>query len=133
MNKVILTGNLVRDIELRATQNGTSVISSCIAVSRDFKNPDGTYTTDFINFVAWDKQADYLSKYAMKGDKLEIVGRWQVRQYTDRNGTTQTANEVVVEYISCSPSESNKNKKFEEDLADIDPTNEKKFDDDLPF
>lgn len=101
MNKVILTGNLVREIELKLTQSQASVVSNCIAVSRDRKEQDGTYGTDFINFVAWNQQADYLRQYARKGDRLEIVGRWQTRQFQDRNGQNQTANEVVVESISC--------------------------------
>lgn len=99
MNKVILTGNLCRDIELRTTASGTYVISNCIAVARDFKEPDGTYKSDFINIVAWSNQAEYLAKYAKKGDRLELSGRWQVRTYTNKDGSTATANECVIENV----------------------------------
>lgn len=129
MNKVILTGNLARDIELRATPQGTSVVSSCIAVSRDRKDQNGEYGTDFINFVAWQQQADYLNKYAQKGDRLEIVGRWQVRKYNDRNGLEQTSNEVVVESVTCF----SKEPKAEANEPTLNLDTETIPDDDLPF
>ena len=100
MNKVCLSGFLVKDIELKQTQNGKNVTSNRIAVSREIKDKDGNYITDFINFVAWEKQAEYLSKYATKGDRIELVGRWQTRTFTDKDGKNQTANEVLVENIS---------------------------------
>lgn len=101
MNKVILTGNLVRDIEEKQTQGGNNVVSNCIAVRRDFKNPaTNEYETDFINFVAWGAQATYLKNFANKGDKAELVGRWQVRSYQDQYNNTRQVNEVVVESIT---------------------------------
>ena len=100
MNKVILTGNIVRDIEERQTQGNNTVVSNCIAVRRDFKNDKGEYESDFINFVAWGNQATYLAKYAAKGDRIEIVGRWQVRTYQDQYNNNRQANEVVVESIT---------------------------------
>lgn len=100
MNKVILTGNLCRDIEVNQTQSGKEVVSNSIAVKRDFKDADGNYQTDFINFVAWGNQATYLGDYAKKGDRMEIVGRWQVRSFEDQNGDKRTVNECVVESVS---------------------------------
>ena len=100
MNKVILSGNLCKDIELKQTQSGKSALNNSIAVRRDFKDADGTYQTDFIDFIAFGNQAEYLSKYASKGDRVELVGRWQVRNYVDKNGYDRRSNEVVVENIS---------------------------------
>lgn len=100
MNKVIITGNLCRDPEIRRTQSGKAVISNCVAVNRDRKEADGSYSVDFINIVVWDKAAEYLAQYAKKGDKVEIVGRWNVRTY-EANGSTHTANECVVESIKA--------------------------------
>jgi single-strand DNA-binding protein len=99
MNEVILTGNLTNDVEARQTTNGKSVVSACIAVKRDYKESDGTYSTDFINFVAWGLQAEYLAKYAKKGDRLEIVGRWQVRSY-EKDGQKVRVDEVVAESVA---------------------------------
>lgn len=100
MNKVILSGNLCKEIELKQTQSGKSALSNSVAVRRDFKDADGTYQTDFIDFIAFGNQAEYLRKYAYKGDRVELVGRWQVRNYVDKNGYDRRANEVVVENIS---------------------------------
>jgi len=99
MNKVILTGNLTKDIEARQTANGKNVVSSTIAVNREYKEADGSYATDFINFVAWGVQADYLANYAKKGDRLEIVGRWQVRSY-EKDGQKVRVDEVVAESLA---------------------------------
>lgn len=100
MNKVLLTGNLCREIELRQTQSGIDVVSNCVAVRRDYKNANGDYESDFINIVAYRTQAIYLNNYAAKGDRVELEGRWQTRQYTNAQNVTITVNEVVVESIS---------------------------------
>jgi single-strand DNA-binding protein len=101
MNKVILSGNLCQDVELKQTQSGKAVVTNCIAVQREYKSPNGQYESDFINIVVWDKAAEYLSKYAGKGDRVELVGRWMVRKYTANDGSTRTVNECVVESIKA--------------------------------
>lgn len=134
MNKVILSGRLVKDIEVRKSPNGESVVSNTIAVSRDFKNSKGEYETDFINFVAWRQTADYLSNYAKKGDRAELVGRWQVRKYTNRDNVEVTVNEVIVESMTVFNTQPREEKKEEQkpqenqNLAAVEVT-----DDDLPF
>lgn len=99
MNKVILSGNLCQDIELKKTPLGKSVLTNCIAVQREYKNEQGTYDSDFINLVVWGAQADYLSLYGHKGDRAELVGRWQVRKYQANDGSSRTVSECVVESI----------------------------------
>lgn len=99
MNKVILSGNLCQEIELRQTPNGKSVLTNCIAVQREYKNEKGEYESDFINLVVWGVPAEYLGRYAHKGDRVELIGRWQVRKYTANDGTARTVNECVVESI----------------------------------
>lgn len=101
MNKVILSGNLCQEIELKQTTGGKSVITNCIAVQKEYKNANGEYESDFINIVVWDKQAEYLSKYASKGDRVELVGRWTVRKYQANDGTNRVVNECVVESIKA--------------------------------
>lgn len=99
MNKVIISGNLCQDVELKQTQGGKSVVSNCVAVQREYKNANGEYDSDFITIVVWDKQAEYLSRYGSKGDRVELVGRWMVRKYQAADGSTRTVNECVVESI----------------------------------
>ena len=101
MNKVIISGNLCRDIDLRQTPNGKDVTSNCVAVQRERKEADGTYASDFINIVVWGAQATYLSNYAKKGTRVEVVGRWTTRNYEDQNGETKRVDELVVESIKA--------------------------------
>ena len=100
MNKVILTGNLVREPELKQTPSGKNVVTNAVAVRRDMKDENGEYPTDFVEIVIWGQQAEYVSKYGHKGDRVELSGRWQQRNYTDRNGNNRRADECVVENIS---------------------------------
>lgn len=137
MNKVILTGNLCQDIELKQTNTGKGVVTNCVAVKRDYKNESGEYESDFINLVIWDAQAEYLSKYGHKGDRAELVGRWQVRKYTANDGTQRTVNECVVESISVfskQPKEESYNPYGQPNFKNNQPNFEEiKTDDDLPF
>jgi len=124
MNKVIVSGNLVRDCEIRTTDSGASVVSNSVAVKRDFKNANGEYDTDFINFNAWGGSAEYLSKYAHKGDRVEIVGRWQNRQYENKEGVNVTVSEIIVESIYV-----NSNKGATVEKEEVNQVSEE----DLPF
>ena len=101
MNKVILSGNLCQDVELKQSTSGKSVVTNCVAVQREYKNTNGEYESDFINIVVWGAQAEYLSRYAHKGDRVELCGRWTVRKYQANDGTTRTVNECVVDSIKA--------------------------------
>ncbi|MBE6712902.1 MAG: single-stranded DNA-binding protein [Ruminococcaceae bacterium] len=98
-NKVILIGNLTADPELKQTQNGISVTSFSIAVSRRFssKNADNAQQADFINVVAWRNTAEFITKYFQKGKSILIVGSLQTRTWTDQNGQKRYVTEVVAE------------------------------------
>jgi len=99
MNKVWLTGRTTKDIELRYTTSNVAVIQFTLAVNRDFKNSDGNYDSDFINCIAFKSTAELIKKYIEKGDKLGIVGRIQVRDYTDKDNNKRYATEVIVDSI----------------------------------
>ena len=97
MNRICITGNLTKDIELRHTQSGVAVINFNIGVRRDYKNENGEYSSDFPSCIAYKHNAEYFGKYAKKGDKLEIEGRLQTRSYEDKEGKKRYITEVVVE------------------------------------
>lgn len=122
MNRVCLSGNLCKDVELKKTSSKKAVVTNTIAVNRDFKNDDGEYETDFINIVVWEKTAEYLSKYAKKGDRIEIVGKWQVRKYQSSDGENKVANECVVEWLKLT------NPRKQEEAQPVEED-----DDSLPF
>lgn len=99
MNRIILSGRLTKDVELKTTQNNVSVLTNTIAVRKDFKKEDGTYDSDFINVVAYRNNADYISKYFNKGDKVLISGRLNTRSYADKDNKKVYVSEVVIETI----------------------------------
>ncbi|MBQ8808531.1 MAG: single-stranded DNA-binding protein [Clostridia bacterium] len=96
MNSVNLIGRFTRDPELRSTETGTSVCSFSLAVQRSFKNNDGEYEADFINCVAWKNSAEFISKYFKKGQQIGVQGELQTRKWSDDEGKTRYATEVIV-------------------------------------
>ncbi len=100
MNKIILMGRLTRDAEVRYSQGerATAIARFGFAVPRKFKR-DNEPDCDFINCVAFGKQAEFIEKYTRQGTKLLIEGRWQSGSYTNRDGQKVYTNDCVVE--SC--------------------------------
>lgn len=98
-NKVILMGNLTRDVEMRTTQSGQSVANFSLAVTRSWRDQNGQQQdqTSFINCVAWGKPGEIIAQYVQKGAPLLVSGRLDQRSYDDKDGNKRTAVEVVVE------------------------------------
>ena len=93
MNKVILTGRLTKDVDLRTVQStGNSVAKFTIAVSRDFKKDE----TDFINCTAFGKTAETIERFFTKGRPIMITGRIQVSSY-DKDGQKRYSTDVIVD------------------------------------
>ena len=99
MNKFIGIGNLVRDVELRQTSNGTSYLFNTIAIRNNYKNANGEYDSEFINIQVWRSTAEYLSKYAGKGMRIAIEGRLTTRTYEREDGTKGYSTEVICDSV----------------------------------
>ena len=99
MNKIILIGRLTKDPELRYTQSGTAVAGFTLAVDRRFSNQSGEREADFVNCVAWQKAAEFVSEYFHKGKQMALEGRLQVRSYDGNDGQRHWVTEVVAEQI----------------------------------
>lgn len=95
MNQVFLIGRLTKDTELRTTQNGTEVCSFTLAVSRKYENNNGEKETDFINCKAFNKVAEIINKYTLKGSQIAIQGRIQTGSY-EKEGTKVYTTDVIV-------------------------------------
>ena len=104
MNKVVLVGRLARDPELRTTQSGTSVVSFTVACDRRFTRQGEERQADFINCVAWNKTAEFISRYFTKGMRIALDGRIQTRSYDDQNGNKRYITEVVAEDVEFAQS-----------------------------
>ena len=131
MNKVFLIGRITKDVELRHSQKGVANVSFTLAVDRQFKDVNGEKLTDFINCVAWNKQAEFLARYVIKGNMLAIDGRLQTRSYVNNQNQTVYVTEVIcdsLQNLTPRPKEETKQDPMEEYQQDYNF-----MDDDLPF
>jgi len=111
INRVVLTGRLTRNPELKTTQNGLSVASFTLAVNRQFTDSQGKREADFINCVIWRKAAENLCKFTHKGSLIGIDGRLQTRSYDNNNGQKVFITEVVVDNFALLESKNQANSK----------------------
>lgn len=99
MNKVILTGRLVADPELKTTGSGVDVTSFRIAVNQDYAKQGEERKADFFEVVAWRQTASFICRYFHKGDGIGISGRLQTRTYQAKDGTNRHVVEVLAENV----------------------------------
>ena len=100
LNKVILMGRITRDLELKTTPSGVSVLTFTIAVDRSFVRQGEERQADFITCVAWRQQAEFINRYFGKGRMIAVVGNLRTRTYDDKNGTKHYVTEVYVDEAS---------------------------------
>lgn len=102
VNKVILVGNLGRDVEIRYTSGGTAVATLSLATTDVWTDKGGQRQekTEWHRVVLWGKTAETLQEYLLKGRQIYVEGRLQTRQWDDRDGnkryTTETRADRVV-------------------------------------
>lgn len=100
MNKVILIGRLVADPELRHTQSGTAVCRYRLAVDRPVKK-EGQQNVDFLNCLAWNKNAEFASRYLHKGTKIAVEGRIQTGSYEKGDVKHYTTDIIIERHEFC--------------------------------
>ena len=97
MNKVLLIGRLIKDVEMRySASNDTAIARYTLAVNRPFKR-EGEPEADFLPCVAFNKTAEFAEKYLAKGIRVAIEGRIQTGSYTNGKGKKVYVTEIVVE------------------------------------
>ena len=103
MNRIYLTGNLVRDPETRATASGKTVCTFTVAVDRRGRNQDGEKQTDFFRINAWRSVGENCARFLNKGQKVGVFGELQASLYEAKDGTTKLSLDVSadeVEFLS---------------------------------
>ncbi|AJC84872.1 single-stranded DNA-binding protein [Campylobacter peloridis] len=100
-NKVVLVGNLTRDIEMRYAPSGSAIGSSAIAVTRKFSTNMGEKReeTCFIDISFFGRTAEIANQYLGKGSKVLIEGRLRFEQWSDQNGQNRSKHSVQVENL----------------------------------
>ena len=111
LNVLTITGRLVADPELRATQTGVPVTSTRIAVDRNFLS-GGERETDFFEIVAWRGTAEFICNNFQKGSLISLAGRIQNREWKDKHDQKRVNTEIIVEqafFGDSKPKENNAN------------------------
>ena len=136
MQKIVFTGNLTADPEMRATPSGVTVCAFTVAVNRRFANADGDRITDFFRVNAWRQLGESCGKYLAKGRKVAVVGELQARTYDNKDGKTMLSLDVVADEVEfLTPAEEPK-KKAKENSDGYNKTAEDEltaYSGDLPF
>ena len=97
LNKVMLTGYLGADPEMRYTPQGSAVTTFRVASGRTWKSADGTQhdDTEWFRIVAWDKLGEICNQYLTKGTRVYVEGRLQTRKWQDKEGQDRYTSEVI--------------------------------------
>ena len=97
-NKIILVGNLTRDIELRYSQAGMGIAKTAIATSRKFtSNGEKKEEVCFVDITFFGRSAEVANQYLRKGSKILVEGRLNFEQWVDQNGQKRSKHSVIVE------------------------------------
>jgi len=102
VNKVILVGNLGRDVELRYTPGGAAVATLNLATTEVWNDKGGQRQekTEWHRIVLWGKQAESLQEYLTKGKQIYVEGRLQTRQWDDKDGNKRYTTEIKADRIT---------------------------------
>lgn len=100
-NKVVLVGNLTRDVEIRYSQSGSAIGNVGIATSRKWKTPTGEQKDEvmFIDLTFFGRTAEIANQYLRKGSKVLVDGRLVFQQWTAQDGSKRSKHAVTVETL----------------------------------
>ena len=98
-NKVIMVGNLTRDLELRYAPSGTAIGNTGIATSRKFKSGTGESREEvcFVDITFFGRTAEIANQYLRKGSKVLVEGRLKYDTWDDQNGNRRSKHSITVE------------------------------------
>ena len=101
INRVVLTGNLTRDPELRNTPSGTSVCSLRLAVNTRRKDAQGQWIDkpNYFDITVWGAQGENCAQYLAKGRPVAVDGRLEWREFTDKDGNNRQAIDIVADSV----------------------------------
>ena len=147
VNKVILLGNIGKEPEIKATQNGSKLASFSIATSKRWKDKQ---TQEYKDKTEWHKVVifgeglvDIVEKYVKKGSKIYIEGELQTRKWSDQQGNDRYTTEVILQgynsTLTLLDNRGNTNQSIENKSEDIsvednsEKSGDSNIDDDIPF
>ncbi|MEA3491021.1 MAG: single-stranded DNA-binding protein [Campylobacterota bacterium] len=104
-NKIILMGNLTRDVEIRYSQGGSAIGNTGIATNRKWKSQTGEQKEEvmFVDLTFFGRTAEIANQYLRKGSKVLVDGRLSLDQWTAQDGTKRSKHVVIVENLQMLP------------------------------
>jgi len=111
-NKVILIGNLTRDVELKYTPSGTAIAKFGLATNRTYKDSvtgENKQETMFIDITIFGRSAEVVNQYLSKGRKVLIEGRLVLDQWVDSTGQKRSKHSIVAERVQFMDSKASGN------------------------
>lgn len=105
MNICMFKGNLTKNPDLRTSQAGKAYTHFSIAVNRPYKNHDGQYEADFVNFIAFEGTAEAIVKYVEIGEPIIVQAEYQSDKYYDtkQGKDVYTSRFIVRNFEFCIP------------------------------
>ena len=131
MNKVIISGYVVRDAELNYIGEGVPKMSFCLGVNRSYQKDKDNKKSDFINFELFGKRAENLCQYVTKGKQILVEGELNIDNY-EKDGEKRSFTKVKIdrlEFLGGSTTE----KKTNTDALEFTDFQEVDNDEDIPF
>lgn len=100
-NRVVIMGNITRDVELRYIPSGTAVADITVAVNERRKQGDGNYVDDpqFVDVTLWARTAEVVAEYCKKGSPIFVEGRLKLDKWEAEDGSNRSKLKVVAEKI----------------------------------
>ena len=130
ISRTVILGRITKDLELKQTPNGVSVLAFTVAVDRNSKDKQ----TDFISCVAWKQTAEFIAKFFGKGRMIAVEGGLRSRTYDDKNGVKHYVTEVYVDNASFTgESKQRAHTNPEDSIGDPNDYEEIISDDGVPF
>lgn len=97
MNKVIVIGNICKEVSVTMSKAGKPICNFTIAVRQDYKT-DGEYKSDFFSCVAFNSTAEYIGNYLVKGNKCAVCGKLQNESW-EKDGQKHYATKIICEQV----------------------------------
>lgn len=136
MNKVIISGYVVRDADLNYIGEGVPKMSFCLGVNRSYQKDKDNKKSDFINFELFGKRAENLCQYVTKGKQLIVEGELNIDNY-EKDGEKRSFTKVKVDRLEFVGSNSNTNTENKnnnvEELQEFNVDDEEDIEDFIPF
>lgn len=98
-NKIIVAGNLTRDVEIRYSQSGSAIGNTGIATTRKFKSASGEQKEEvlFVDLTFFGRSAEIANQYLRKGSKILVDGRLKLDNWTAQDGSKRSKHSITVE------------------------------------